>query len=97
MARSRARDKVMFYAPWPENYLTRSQSGSNKMSHIGPSCQQSLSPHTFSTRCKVAFTEKEGGKSHNKHVSVTDTLLTHRSKIPQSFEILPILFSLGQF
>ena len=94
---ARASDKVMFYAPWPENYLTRSQSGSNKMSHIGPSCQQSLSPHTFSTRCKVAFTEKEGGKSHNKHVRVTDTLLTHRSKIPQSFEILSILFSLGQF
>ena len=25
----------VFYAPWPKNYLTRSQSGSNKMSHIG--------------------------------------------------------------
>ena len=26
---------TVFYAPWPKNYLTRSQSGSNKMSHIG--------------------------------------------------------------
>ena len=71
----------MFYAPWPENYLTRSQSGSNKMSHIGPSLSTIfIATYIFKLGYATCFHPLKG-KSHNKHVRGTDTLVTHLSKI----------------
>ena len=79
----------VFYAPWPKNYLTRSQSGSNKKFHFGllfNNVYRRILPYHWANDFSAMLSLALGfyyHKSNNNEYSITTF-----TKIIRSFYIL---------